>query len=129
MATEMATLYSSRPTTSSSATTCTRVFTKSPCAPVCRMVIMVEAGAVAAASAASTMEIAPSSPRTHFIRRYTSTEAMQASSTVMTITFRPFFFSTDTRKNSPVEKAIKARAISDRKSMPETISPGMAFRQ
>ena len=56
IATEIATLYRIRPTTSSSATTCRSVSTKSPCAPVCRIVIMVEAGAVAEASAESTME-------------------------------------------------------------------------
>ena len=56
IATEIATLYRIRPTTSSSATTCKSVSTKSPCAPVWRMVIIVEAGAVAEASAASTME-------------------------------------------------------------------------
>ena len=61
-ATEMATEYSTRPTTSSRATTCSRVSTKSPFAPVWRMVIMVEAGAVAEARAASTMEKASSSP-------------------------------------------------------------------
>ena len=62
-ATEIATEYRTNPTTSSSATTCKSVSTKSPFAPVWRMVIIVEAGAVAEASAASTIENASSSPR------------------------------------------------------------------
>ena len=63
-ATEIATEYSTSPTTSSSATTCRSVSTKSPFAPVWRMVIIVDAGAVAEASAASTMENASSSRST-----------------------------------------------------------------
>ena len=61
---EMAMEYATRLTTSSSATTCSKVFTKSPFAPVWRMVIMVDAGAVALASAAKTMENARDSPST-----------------------------------------------------------------
>ena len=53
---EIATLYAIRPNTSSSATTCSKVFTKSPFAPVCLIVITVEAGAVAEASADKTKE-------------------------------------------------------------------------
>ena len=63
-ATDMATEYATSPTTSSSATTCSSVSTKSPRAWVWRMVIMVEAGAVADASAASTREKFSSSPST-----------------------------------------------------------------
>ena len=55
-ATAMAMEYRTRPTTSSKATTCNRVSTKSPLARVWRMVIMVEAGAVAEARAESTIE-------------------------------------------------------------------------
>ena len=53
---EIAILYRINPTTSSSATTCNSVSTKSPFAPVCRIVMIVEAGAVAVASDDSTME-------------------------------------------------------------------------
>ena len=53
---EIAALYSTRPTTSSKATTCKRVSTKSPFAPVWRIVMIVDAGAVADARAASTIE-------------------------------------------------------------------------
>ena len=60
----MAMLYSISPTTSSSATTCKSVLTKSPFAPVCRIVIMVEAGAVAEASAPKTTEKAKLRRRT-----------------------------------------------------------------
>ena len=60
---EMAMLYATRPTTSSMATTCKSVSTKSPRACVCRMVIIVEAGAVADASAESTIEKAISRRR------------------------------------------------------------------
>lgn len=60
---EIATLYATSPTTSSNAMTCNRTSTNSPFAPVCRMVIMVDAGAVAAASAPSTAENPKSSPR------------------------------------------------------------------
>ncbi len=50
----MATLYSTNPTTSPSATTC-RSVDEVPFAPVCRIVIMVEA-AVTEARAARTIE-------------------------------------------------------------------------
>ena len=60
---EIATLYATSPTTSSNAMTCSRTSTNSPFAPVCRMVIMVDAGAVAAASAPSTAENPKSSLR------------------------------------------------------------------
>ena len=41
----------------------------------------------------------------------TRMDALKASKTVITITFNPFFFSISIRKNSPVEKAIKATGI------------------
>ena len=66
------------------------------------MVIIVEAGAVA--------------------------EASVASKTVIQTTFQPFFFSTESLKNSPVEKAMKAKAISDKKSVPSMIRWGTRFR-
>ena len=60
VASDIATENATRLTTSSSATAAKSVSTKSPCAFVWRMVIIVEAGAVADASAASTTENARS---------------------------------------------------------------------
>ena len=59
-ATEIATLYATSATMSSYATTCSNVSTKSPFAFVCLIVIIVEAGAVAEANAARTIENARS---------------------------------------------------------------------
>ena len=61
---EIAAEYATRLTTSSSATTCNSVSTKSPRALVWRIVISVDAGAVAEASAASTAENAMFRPST-----------------------------------------------------------------
>ena len=47
---------------------------------------------------------------------WTNIQAM--SSNVITTTLPPFFRRADTRKNSPVLNAIKARAISGRKAVP-----------
>ena len=94
-----------------------------------RTAALVEAGAVAAARAASTMEKERSMPSTPHTARKTSTEAVRDSSTVITITRGPFFFSTERRKNSPVLKAMKARAISERKSVWEMKEAGTVFRQ
>ena len=116
-ANDMATLYSTRPTASSSATTCSSVFTKSPRAPVCLIVIIVEAGAVADASAASTMENARFIPRIKYVTTNTAREAMNASKIVSTTIFIPFFLRVEKRKNSPVLNAMNARAISERKSI------------
>ena len=93
------------------------------------MVITVEAGAVAEARAARTMEKFSSSPSTKKVMINTSTEARIASKTVMTMTFAPLFFSVSNLKNSPVLKAIKASAISAMKSMPPITFPGTRFRQ
>ena len=48
---------------------------------------------------------------------------------LITTTFQPFFFRTEKRKNSPVLKAMKASAISDRKSMPSMTFTGTMSRQ
>ena len=58
-----------------------------------------------------------------------STEAMQASSSVIRITPMPLFFSVDRRKNSPTLKAMKASAMSEMKSMPSMICAGIRSRQ
>ena len=126
-ATEMAMEYRTSPTTSSSATTCSSVSTKSPLAPVCRMVIIVEAGAVAEASAESTMENASSSRSTRNVRIKIKTEARTASKIVIQTTFIPLFFRTESLKNSPVENAMKASAISERKSVPSMMRCGTRF--
>ena len=78
----------------------------------------VDAGAVAEASAPSTIEKLMSRRSMKNDKRNTATDAKHASSTVMTATFAPFFLIADIRKNSPVLNAIKASAISLRKSMP-----------
>ena len=44
-------------------------------------------------------------------------------------TFAPLFFRVSNLKNSPVLKAMKARAMSAIKSMPETTPLGTRFRQ
>ena len=59
----------------------------------------------------------------------TATEARQASSTVMTITFAPFRRSTSTLKNSPALNAINASATSERKSVPSMMVCGITFKQ
>ena len=118
-----------RPTTSSRATTWSRVSTKGPLAPSWRMVIMVEAGAVLAARAARTMEKDRSSPSTPLVRTNTAAEASRDSATVTTTTRRPFFFRVENWKNSPVLKAMKARATSGRKSMPSITVWGTSPRQ
>ena len=93
------------------------------------MVMIVEAGAVAVARAPSTTEKAKLRPSTRWHTRKTRSAAPQDSSTVIVITLPPFFFSEDRRKNSPVLKAMKARAISGRKEVPSTMEAGSRFRQ
>ena len=93
------------------------------------MVIMVEAGAVAEASAASTTEKASSSRKTKKVRTNTKADAANASSRVIQTTFMPLFFRTESLKNSPVEKAMKASAMSDRKSVPSMMRCGTRSRQ
>ena len=90
---------------------------------------MVEAGAVAAASAESTTEKANGRCRMLTHRIITRIVARKASASVIRMTRIPFLRSVSSRKNSPVEKAMKASAISGRKSMPETIVSGTRFRQ
>ena len=55
--------------------------------------------------------------------------AANASKTVIITTFIPFFFSVSKRKNSPVLKAMKAKAISARKLVPSTNEGGIKSRQ
>ena len=93
------------------------------------MVIIVEAGAVAEASAASTTENDSGRRSTQNVSTNTSTEASVASKTVIQTTFQPFFFSTDSLKNSPVENAMKASATSDKKSIPSMMRCGTRPRQ
>ena len=91
--------------------------------------MMVEAGAVAVASAPRTTEKAKFRPRIRWQVRKTRIAAPTDSSTVMVITLPPFFFSTERRKNSPVLKAMKARAISGRKAVFSITVLGIRFRQ
>ena len=93
------------------------------------MVIIVEAGAVAEASAASTTENASSSRSTKYVRIKTKTEAKTASNSVIHTTLIPLFFRTESLKNSPVENAMNASAMSDRKSVPSMMRCGTMFRQ
>ena len=94
---------------------------------VWRIVMTVDAGAVAEASAPSTSEKLISSPRMKNDTMKTITDARHASSTVITTTFPPFFLRVEKRKNSPVLNAMNARAISFRKSIPSTMSCGTRF--
>ena len=91
--------------------------------------MMVEAGAVAEASAASMIEKGRLIPRKKKVAIKTKTEARTASRTVMITTRIPFFLSVSMRKNSPVEKAMKASAMSDRKSIPVMTLSGTTWRQ
>ena len=88
-----------------------------------------EAGAVLAARAARTMEKDRSSPSTPQVRTNTAAEASRDSATVTATTRRPFFFRVENWKNSPVLKAMKARATSGRKSMPSITVWGTSPRQ
>ena len=92
------------------------------------MVIMVEAGAVAAESAPSTTEKARERCSTRYIRKNTSAVVSRASSAVITSTFAPFFRSVSSLKYSPVLKAMKLRAMSGRKPEPRTKDTGITFR-
>ena len=93
------------------------------------MVIIVEAGAVAEANAARTMEKDRSIFRIQKVRTNTNTEAVSASASVMTTTFPVLFFSLENLKNSPVLKAMKASAISARKLVPSMICTGTRWKQ
>ena len=97
-------------------------------APVCLIVITVEAGAVAAARAAKTIEKARLSRNITNITINTRKEAINDSNTVIMTTLIPFFFKTENLKNSPVLKAIKANAISDKKSILLTMFSGIKFK-
>ena len=59
----------------------------------------------------------------------TSRDAINASQNVIITTFIPFFFKVLNLKNSPVLKAINARAISAIKSVPSIIFLSTRFRQ
>ena len=93
------------------------------------MVMTVDAGAVAEASAASTAQNARSSPNAKYVSTNTKTDAMHASRSVMTITPRPLFLSVESLKNSPTLNAMNASAISEMKSMPSMTLAGIRFRQ
>ena len=70
-----------------------------------------DAGAVAEANAARTIEKARFKCNIQKESMNTNTEAASASASVITTTFPMLFFSFDNLKNSPVLNAIKARAI------------------
>ena len=91
------------------------------------MVIMVDAGAVALASAASTIENASDSPSTRYVSTNTSRLVRSASVRVMNITLAPFCLSAEKRKNWPVENAMKLSATSDRKAVPCIMSLSISF--
>ena len=93
------------------------------------MVMTVDAGAVAEASAASTAQNARSSPNAKYVSTNTKTDAMHASRSVMTTTPRPLFLSVESLKNSPTLNAMNASAISEMKSMPPMTLAGIRFRQ
>ena len=88
-----------------------------------------EAGAVAAASAPSTIENGRLNPSAKYITKNTTMEASNASNTVITMFLPPFFLSVDILKNSPVLNAINASAISARKLIPSTTLAGIILMQ
>ena len=116
-------------TISSKATTCSKVLTKSPFAPVCFIVIIVDAGAVADASALNTKENGKDKPKIKNVRINTNIEATSDSNMVMIIVLLPLFFNTSNLKNSPVLKAINANAISAIKSIPDMMEDGIKLKQ
>ena len=128
LANEIAILYNTKQTISSRATTWSNVSTKSPFALVCFIVIIVDAGAVALARAARRIENVNESFKIKKLKTKINSEAINASNIVITITFAPFFFNTSSLKNSPVEKAMKARAISDRNDVPSMTVSGIKFK-
>ena len=62
-------------------------------------------------------------------RRKKSEKITKIAKSVMTTTLSPFCLIVENLKNSPVEKAINARAISGRNSLPLTTSLGIRSRQ
>ena len=88
-----------------------------------------EAGAVAEANAASTMEKAVPRPKIKNARPNTRREAARASKTVITAILPPLAFKVLNLKNSPMPNAINASAISDKKPIPPTTERGIRSRQ
>jgi hypothetical protein len=86
-------------------------------------------GAVAAASAESTIENTGSSLRTKNVRINTNKAARSASERVMINVLSPFLLSEESLKNSPTLNAIKARAMSEIKSVPSMTVCGIRFKQ
>lgn len=105
------------------------VSTKSPFAFVCRIVISVDAGAVADASADSTSENAAPRRSTKNVKINTSTDAVKDSSTVMITSCFPLPLNDEILKYSPAENAINASAMSDTNAEPSITFCGTAFRQ
>ena len=128
-ATAAQTLKASSATASSRATICKSTSTNSPLALYWRMVIMVEAGAVADPMAPSSREKGMDSRNTKAMTRKMSTAAVRASNTVRISTFRPFCRSRESRKYFPTPKAMKARATSVTKSIPWTTFWGIRSRR
>jgi hypothetical protein len=90
---------------------------------------MVDAGAVVAARAESTIEKVKLSSSTQYVRINIAAEAKHASNNVIKMTFGPFFFSEEKRKNWPVLNEMNAKAMSDRKSIPSITVSGIKSRQ
>ena len=93
------------------------------------MVMAVEVGAVAAASADNTMQRTRSRRRIAKVRMKTSREAHNASQTVITTVLTAFFLRILILKNSPTLKAMNASAISEMKSVPAITVSGIRSRQ
>ena len=119
------TLKASSDTASSSATTCSTVSTNSPLALYWRMVISVEAGAVAEAIAPSSSEKGTSRWNMKIMASVTATAATSASMTVRMMIFEPLLLIVSHLKYLPVPKAISASAASVRKDIPFTMSFGI----
>ncbi len=93
------------------------------------IVIIVLAGAVAVAIAPRINAKPQSSLNSTFSTSVTSTPAVSASLTVITMIFRPVFISTSFLKNLPTPNAINASATSLMNPISSMICSGIKFRQ
>ena len=98
-------------------------------APVCLIVIIVDAGAVALASALNTKEKGKDKCKIKYVRIKIKMDANKDSKIVIIIVLLPFFFNTSNRKNSPVLNAINAKAISEINSIPVITDVGINRKQ
>ena len=104
------------------------VSTKGPFALYWRIVIIVEALAVAEPIAPNKRQNDQGRPNKNRIPRITATIAVKASKIVKITDLIPFDFNRDNLKNRPTEKAIIANAISVITSSCLTVSTFISFK-